>query len=324
MDFSTLSIAEIRSRCLPDGKELSSCLLESLLEDRRAGVRQIYQTIKRRQEKERGEQQRVFLMLRIERGLWASGVRCVAGVDEVGVGPLAGPIVAGAVIFEPGTMILGVDDSKRVRAKRRERLEQKIKDKAVGVGIGMARVEELDRLNVYNAGILAMQRAVESLPVTPGHLLVDARKISGSSIPQSSLAKGDRISFSIAAASIIAKTYRDRLMIKLGEAYPQYGFAQHKGYGTPDHMAAIERHGPSAIHRKSFAFIREFYGDRGHLFCKLKKRLLEATTIEGLRSLQDEIELMQSSFSGVKRQEIALLSAQCGARILSVSQVKHG
>lgn len=263
-------------------------------------------------------------MLQIERGLWASGVHCVAGVDEVGVGPLAGPIVAAAVIFKPGTIILGVDDSKRVRAKRRERLEQKIKDEAIGVGIGMARVEELDRLNVYNAGILAMQRAVESLPVTPEHLLVDARKISESSIPQSSLAKGDRLSFSIAAASIVAKTYRDRLMIKLGESYPQYGFAQHKGYGTPGHMAAIERHGPSAVHRKSFAFIRKFYGGHGNLFCKLRKRLLGATSMEELRSLQDEIELMRSNFSGVKRQEIGLLSAQCGARILSISQVKHG
>src|SRR5262249_36318227 len=157
-----------------------------------------------------------------ERVLWKSGVQAVAGVDEAGTGPLAGPVVAAAVIFPPGTEFAGIDDSKRLDVEQRAKMEGIIRRTATGVGVGLVEVGEIDRLNIYHAALLAMRRAVEALPVKPDHLLIDARVIPAVLIPQNSFYKGDGINFSIAAASIIAKTYRDRLMEGLEKIYPGY------------------------------------------------------------------------------------------------------
>jgi ribonuclease HII len=256
-------------------------------------------------------------MLRLERKLWSSGVHRIAGVDEVGIGPLAGPVVAAAVVFEPNAMIPGVDDSKRVKPEVRERLAQRIREDALGVGIGVVQVEEIGRLNVYHAGILAMRRAVEQLPMAPEHLLLDAREIPAISIPQSSFTKGDRLSFSIAAASIIAKTYRDGLMVELDRIYPRYGFAQHKGYCTPAHMRAIERYGPSVVHRKSFAFIQELCGEYSGLFYQLQKKLLGALTPEAARAFEETFKAARPQLSPGERRKIGLLLARRKARLQS-------
>jgi ribonuclease HII len=199
------------------------------------------------------------VLLRVERELWRNGLTRVAGVDEVGVGPLAGPVVAAAVIVPPSMQLRGVDDSKLLTAALREELAAKIQASALAVGIGIVDVADIDRLNIYHAALEAMRRAVEALPVPPEHIVVDARQIPNVTVPQTPLIDGDARCYSVAAASIVAKVTRDRLMRELHELYPQYGFRENMGYGTPRHLAAVEEFGPSPVHRRSFAPVRELW-----------------------------------------------------------------
>ena len=198
---------------------------------------------------------RLERLLTRERELWASGIERVAGVDEAGVGPLAGPVVAAAVVFAPGTGILGVNDSKKLAPHRREALALAIREAALAVAVAIVEPEEIDRLNIYQATLVAMGRALEALPIKPGHVLVDARRIPGCDLPQEAIVKGDAKCHAIAAASIIAKTTRDALMAGYDERFPGYGFALHKGYGTETHRDAIRRLGPCPIHRRSFTLL---------------------------------------------------------------------
>jgi ribonuclease HII len=191
-------------------------------------------------------------LLRYERVLWARGVTRIAGVDEVGVGPLAGPLIAAAVILPPDVSLSGVDDSKKLTRAARARLCDELRACAVGVGIGIVSADEVDRLNTFWAAIEAMRRAVSALPVCAEHLLIDARRIPELDVPQEALIKGDGRSYSIAAASIIAKVERDAVMAALDRDFPQYGFANHMGYGTREHLDALARHGPCPAHRRSF------------------------------------------------------------------------
>ncbi|HVN63920.1 MAG TPA: ribonuclease HII [Candidatus Binataceae bacterium] len=191
--------------------------------------------------------------LRYERKLWNAGIEAVAGVDEAGVGPMAGPVVAAAAIFVPEAFIRGVHDSKQLTAERREELYESITTQAVAIGVGIAEVEEIDRLNIYWASMRASERALAALNRVPGHVLVDGRLIPGLKLPQTRIVGGDRKSFCIAAASIVAKVTRDRMMLEYDGQYPGYGFARHKGYCTNDHLEALRALGPSAIHRRSFA-----------------------------------------------------------------------
>lgn len=172
------------------------------------------------------------------------------------MGPLAGPVVAAAVVLPSDVCIDGVSDSKALPRHRREALEAQIRECALGVGIGMVEVEEIDEINIYQAGLLAMRRAVAALPIVPQHLLVDSRRIPDLDIQQTCVDDGDETVYSIAAASIVAKVYRDRLMCELDERYPGYGFASHAGYATAAHLDALRRLGPSPIHRRSFAPVR--------------------------------------------------------------------
>ena len=183
------------------------------------------------------------------------GIGPVAGVDEVGMGPLAGPVVAAAVILPGDPLIEDLDDSKSMTRPARERVETEIRRVAVAIGVGMATVAEIDSLNIYHAGLVAMRRAVESLSLAPRHVFVDARTIPGLAVPQTSFVKGDSTVYSIAAASIVAKVHRDRLMYELEREYPGYGFAGHAGYATAEHREAIRRLGPCAAHRRSFALL---------------------------------------------------------------------
>src|SRR5215204_7789441 len=207
---------------------------------------------------------RVSPQLHIERDLWQSGLRLVAGVDEVGMGPLAGPVVAAAVIFPshqeydtaiPSSLPQGVRDSKMLTLKARERLDLEIRYVALGVGVGKVEVEEIDRINIYQAGCKAMRLALENLLVFPEHVLVDGRSLNNLSCPCSAFIKDDRDVYSIAAASIIAKVHRDRLMIELDQQYPGYGFARHMGYGTVAHRDALRRFGATPVHRRSFRLL---------------------------------------------------------------------
>ena len=192
-----------------------------------------------------------------ERQLHAAGLRAVAGVDEVGRGCLAGPVVAGAVILDRDRPVAGLRDSKMLGAPERERLARKIADRAVAFALGVVDPEEIDRTDILRATLEAMRRAVMALRVRPDFVLVDALMIPAIGVPQRGLIHGDRISASIAAASIVAKFYRDEMMLAFHGLYPAYGFERHKGYGTRAHLEALRRFGPTPWHRSTFRGVRE-------------------------------------------------------------------
>ena len=200
--------------------------------------------------KRRAELERLDAMKQFEREYASHGVIC--GIDEAGRGPLAGPVVAAAVILPLDHDFLYLNDSKMVTENRREVLFDEIREYAIGYGIGMASPEEIDEINILQADYLAMKRALAQLPVMPDVLLNDAVIIPGVTGEQVSIIKGDAKSVSIAAASILAKVTRDRIMVSYDDMYPEYGFAKHKGYGTKQHSDAIRAYGPCPIHRKSF------------------------------------------------------------------------
>ncbi|MCH3972044.1 MAG: ribonuclease HII [Oscillospiraceae bacterium] len=187
-----------------------------------------------------------------ERKYLQQGYTAVCGVDEAGRGPLAGPVFAGAVILPVGCVIEGVNDSKKLSSKKREELYDIITQKAVSWGVGFATEQEIDGINILQATFLAMQRAVQKLNTPPQLVLVDGNRVPPLSVPAEAIIKGDGCCESIAAASILAKVSRDRLMLQLDELYPQYGFAKHKGYGTAQHRQALLQYGPCPIHRKTF------------------------------------------------------------------------
>lgn len=190
--------------------------------------------------------------LKYENEAYRKGFTSVCGVDEAGRGPLAGPVCAAAVILPKGKIIEGVNDSKKLSEKKREALFETIKTESVSYGIGWASVEEIEELNILNAAMLAMKRAVKELQVAADFAYIDGNKVPELSIPCEAVVKGDANSMSIAAASILAKVSRDRLMIEYSKQYPEYMFEKHKGYGTKVHNEAILKYGPSPIHRMSF------------------------------------------------------------------------
>ena len=189
-----------------------------------------------------------------EIALWAEGRGVVAGLDEVGRGPLAGPVVAAAVVFPPGMKrIRGLDDSKRLTAKARERLARVVRGRALAVAVGAASVREIDRVNIRMATIVAMRRALARLAIPPVHILVDGLYLPELGWPHEAIVDGDALCHSIAAASVIAKTVRDRLMALLAVRHPRYDWHSNKGYATPEHLQALNLHGPCVHHRRSFA-----------------------------------------------------------------------
>ncbi len=191
-----------------------------------------------------------------ERAARLRGYRRIAGIDEVGRGPLAGPVVAAAVILPVRSRLVGVNDSKQLSERERERFYVAICEQAVGMGIGWADVAEIDQLNILEATRLAMRRALEQLVPPPDYVLIDAVSLPGVSIPIRPIIKGDALSISIAAASIVAKVTRDRLMASYHDTFPEYGFLSHKGYGTAEHLERLAYHGPCSIHRRSFAPVK--------------------------------------------------------------------
>lgn len=193
-----------------------------------------------------------------EKTAYSKGFTHVAGIDEAGRGPLAGPVMAAAVILPTGLLIKGVDDSKKLSPERRERLFEIIMSEALSVGIGIISPAEIDRINILQATRCAMLSAVQQLFPQPDYLLIDGISTIDSIIPQKTIKKGDSLSLSIAAASIIAKVTRDRFMIEMDTKYPGYGLAGHKGYGSAAHMDAIRKLGPSPIHRLTFGGVKEY------------------------------------------------------------------
>jgi len=254
MSAAGMPLAALRARCLATQSDAERERWLALLRaDPRRGARSLVLALERRARAERAERARLRGLFALRARLLAAGARRVAGVDEVGMGPLAGPVIAAAVIFDHEPALPGLDDSKRLSRTARERLAEAIHAQALGVGFGVVEPAEIDRLNIHRAGLEAMRRAVLALAAEPDHVLVDARTIPALACRQTAIVGGDAKDASIAAASIVAKVARDALMRQLDERHPGWGFAEHMGYPTPRHLEALARLGPSPVHRRSFA-----------------------------------------------------------------------
>ncbi|MCZ6783289.1 MAG: ribonuclease HII [Proteobacteria bacterium] len=257
MTLTRLSLVEIRGRfevlAREGGAPALRRLRAALRGDPRAGARAVAEACSRVLDQRQRERRRVRRLFALRRRLHRAGLRLVAGVDEVGVGPLAGPVVAAAVVLPERVELPGLDDSKRLSRAARERLDTAIRAQALGVGVGVVEPAEIDRINIYRASLEAMRLAVRALPHSPDHLVVDARTVPGVPMPQTPLPGADRSDGSVAAASIVAKVYRDALLRRLDGAYPGYDLARNKGYPTAQHVAALRALGPSPVHRRSFA-----------------------------------------------------------------------
>ena len=231
-------------------------LLKILSEDERQGAQKLFQSFSKRLAREEAERTRLKLMHTYEEQCQAQGKTLIAGVDEVGRGPLAGPVVAAAVILPIGYMLPGVNDSKKLSEKKRDALYEIIMKDAISYSVHLVQPDQIDAINIYQASKLAMTEAISSLHVRPDQLLIDAMEVP-LAIDQLKIIKGDEKSISIAAASIVAKVTRDRYMQNLHEKYPQYGLNSNMGYGTKEHLHALQQFGPTDIHRRSFSPVGE-------------------------------------------------------------------
>lgn len=255
MDIKNLTIEQIKQ--LVKNKEGEKIgreeldLLDEMKKDSRKGVKRLARWYDNKIQEIKRENRRLMLLTRYENSLWEQGYRYIAGVDEAGRGPLAGPVVAAAVILPRGVKIRDLDDSKKLTPEKREELYQIIHQQALSINYAVVDNNYIDEHNIYNATLHAMKTAVEGLSIKPEYLLVDGIKLK-TSIPHKSIVGGDGRSASIAAASIIAKVVRDRIMLDLHNRYPQYRFDKHKGYPTREHIELVKQHGFSPIHRKSF------------------------------------------------------------------------
>jgi ribonuclease HII len=284
-----LSVRELRELVAGAPPEPGDPLWEALVADPRKGVRDLCGDLTCRRAREASERRRGEAMRRHEAELWARGCERVAGVDEVGRGPLAGPVVAAAVILPRDLTIIGINDSKKLAPARRELLYALIRDEAVAVGVGSASEKVIDEINILNATHQAMRDAVRDLGDPPDHVIVDGGPVPGLGAPYTPVPCGDEVSTAIAAASIIAKVTRDRLMLEYDADYPGYGFARHKGYGTPEHIAALTRLGPCEIHRRSFQLVLEAGGGYSEAFLRFRRALLDARSLDELAAVGGEI-----------------------------------
>jgi ribonuclease HII len=251
------SIAEIEAQLLAIADE-NDPFISAIQKDERKGVQQILLKWKKQREQEKLLQEKFHEMTQFERKYRAEGFQLIAGIDEVGRGPLAGPVVTAAVILPENFFLAGIDDSKKLTEKKRKEYAEIIRSEALAVSVSMIHAEEIDQINIYEATKKAMYASVVSLQPKPDFLLIDAMKLN-TPYPSESIIKGDAKSISIAAASIVAKVARDELMQELAISYPVYGFAQNMGYGTREHLEAIQKYGITPYHRKSFAPVKDFF-----------------------------------------------------------------
>ena len=253
------TIKEVKER-LAMIDELDHPLFEELILDGRAGVQAAISKRKRELQKQVDEDLRLEKMLAYEKELYAQGIDLIAGVDEVGRGPLAGPVVAAAVILPKACKIPGLNDSKKIPKSKHKEIYEAVFQNAIAIGIGIKDNHVIDQVNIYEATKLAMMEAIGQLEPQPQHLLIDAMKLD-LPISQTSIIKGDANSLSIAAASIVAKVTRDQMMAVYDQEYPGYDFAQNAGYGTSNHLEGLEKHGVTPIHRRSFEPVKSMCED---------------------------------------------------------------
>ena len=253
------TIKEVKER-LAMIDELDHPFFEELILDGRAGVQAAISKRKRELQKQVDEDLRLEKMLAYEKELYTQGIDLIAGVDEVGRGPLAGPVVAAAVILPKGCKIPGLNDSKKIPKSKHKEIYEAVLQNAIAIGIGVKDNQVIDQVNIYEATKLAMMEAIGQLDPQPQHLLIDAMKLD-LPIPQTSIIKGDANSLSIAAASIVAKVTRDQMMEEFDKEYPGYDFAQNAGYGTAKHLAGLDKLGVTSIHRRSFEPVKSMCED---------------------------------------------------------------
>ncbi|WP_247920089.1 ribonuclease HII [Streptococcus parasanguinis] len=253
------TIKEIKER-LATIDDLDHPLFEELILDGRAGVQAAISKRKRELQKQVDEDLRLEKMLAYEKELYAQGIDLIAGVDEVGRGPLAGPVVAATVILPKACKIPGLNDSKKIPKSKHKEIYEAVLQNAIAIGIGIKDNQVIDQVNIYEATKLAMMEAIGQLEPQPQHLLIDAMRLD-LPIPQTSIIKGDANSLSIAAASIVAKVTRDQMMEEFDKEYPGYDFAQNAGYGTAKHLAGLDKLGVTPIHRRSFEPIKSMCED---------------------------------------------------------------
>ena len=253
------TIKEIKEQ-LADIQQLDDPLLAELEQDSRSGVIRAIEKRKREIQKRLDEDERLEGMLAYEKECYVRGIELIAGVDEVGRGPLAGPVVAAAVILPKGSKIPGLNDSKKIPKSKHKEIYEAVLKEAIAIGIGVKDNQVIDQVNIYEATKLAMMEAIGQLAPQPQHLLIDAMKLD-LAISQTSIIKGDANSLSIAAASIVAKVTRDQMMEKFDREYPGYDFAQNAGYGTANHLAGLHKLGVTPIHRRSFEPVKSMCED---------------------------------------------------------------
>jgi ribonuclease HII len=306
---SLTPIPEIEFQALKEKSPLKALelLRELLKDDSRSGTKRLLAKFERRLALSQKESQRLEKIWAYEREGQSRGFLRIAGVDEAGRGPLAGPVVAAAVILPPEGPLAGLDDSKKLTHAKREELFPQIQQVAVSVGVGQASVQEIDKLNIYQAARLAMERAVRGLSPTPDYLLTDAMPLPKLSVPQKPIIHGDALSASIAAASIIAKVTRDRLMVELHHKYPVYGFENHKGYGTEEHVKALQEHGTCPEHRLSFGPVMETLSKKsaGGPFGYWKEKLILAKSLAELQ--QVGVQIKRVALSHLSEKELGSL-----------------
>jgi ribonuclease HII len=284
-----MSIAEVRAVIAGAPPEPGDSLWSELAGDPRKGVRALHDGLLRRIEREAAAVERSKRLRRYEAALWERGVEHVAGVDEAGRGPLAGPVVAAAVVLPRELTFGGIDDSKKLTPRERERLYELIREEAVAVGVGQCSESVIDEINILRATHRAMRQALDGLGVVPGHILVDGDPVPDLPAEQTAIPRGDEESAAVAAASIIAKVTRDRLLVEYDRQYPGYGFARHKGYGTPDHIAALTRLGPCEIHRRSFSPVLSSGGGYSEAFTRFRTLMLQAEDVETLDDVASRV-----------------------------------
>ena len=317
-DLSSMNITNIKTLVAGANPAPGDPLWRALEGDSRQGVRDIASRLLRARKREARELRRLSELRRHERKLWDEGVELVAGVDEAGRGPLAGPVVAGAVVLPHDCVLPRLNDSKKLSPARREELYALIHESAVAVGVGSASHTVIDEVNILHATLGAMADAVRGLGIDPGHVLIDGgQEVPGASWPQTTVHQGDQRSAPIAAASIVAKVTRDRLMVEMDAVYPGYGFAQHKGYGTEEHISALTRLGPCPIHRMSFHIVEESSAGPSGLYRKLRTILMDASDIETLELAGKGVSMQKNELAPYELGRLRKLYKRCYVRLAS-------
>jgi ribonuclease HII len=313
--LADLTVDEIRTMIAGAPPGPGDSLWDELAADPRKGVAAIRESVVRARRRSARERARLRGLRRHEAELWAEGALLVAGVDEAGRGPLAGPVVASAVILPRDLEIPGIDDSKKLTPSKRDELFERIRADALAVGVGSASEKVIDEINILRATFLAMREAIARLGRVPDHVLVDGAAIPDLGLPQTGVNRGDERSAAIAAASIVAKVTRDRQLVEYDAVYPGYGFAQHKGYGTPEHIAALTRLGPCAIHRRSFSIVHEARGGFSEPYRRHRDALLAADCPEALDRASHAIVRDKDGLDPFELAKLRTLYKRCYVRL---------